>query len=30
MEFVTFELAASDPAGRPVSAATTLFIIRKP
>ncbi len=30
MEFVTFELAASDPAGRPVSAATALFIIRKP
>ncbi len=30
MEFVTFELAASDPAGRPVSGATALFIIRKP
>lgn len=30
MEFVTFELSASDAADRPVSQATALFIIRKP
>ncbi len=30
MEFVTFELSASDLAGRPVSDATALFVIRKP
>jgi hypothetical protein len=30
MEFVTFELAAQDAAGQPVSQATALFIIRKP